>query len=298
MKRRTFLKTVSIGIIGSQFVDPADLFAQGGKSSPVLSIARGEAPASITEEAIKALGGMAKFVSKGDVVLIKPNMGWDRTPEQAANTNPLVMRTLVKLAYEAGAKKVKVFDFTCNSARRCYANSGIAEAVEAEGADVSFIEERRFKDMKIKGEKLKEWPIYEDAVEVDKIINVPIAKHHSLAGHTLAMKNLMGIVGGRRNLLHQKIDINIVDLAAFFKPALTVLDAVRVLTANGPQGGNLNDVKLMNTVAASVDQVAIDAFGATLFGEKGENLPHIQDAYARGLGEKDLTKVRLIERTA
>jgi uncharacterized protein (DUF362 family) len=225
-------------------------------------------------------------------------MGWDRTPEQAANTNPLVMGALVKLAYEAGAKKVKVFDFTCNSARRCYKRSGIAEAVEAEDAEVSFIEERKFKKMKINGEKLKEWPIYKDAVEVDKIINVPIAKHHTLAGHTLAMKNLMGIIGGRRNLLHQKLDVNIVDLAAFFKPALTILDAIRVLTANGPQGGNLNDVKMVNTVAASVDQVAIDAFGATLFGKTAQNLPHIQNAFSRGLGEKDLKKVRLIERNA
>ncbi len=298
MKRRTFLKTFSIGLIGSQLVDPAGLFAVGDESTSVLSIVRGQDPASITREVILALGGMSKFVSKGDVVLVKPNMGWDRTPEQAANTNPLVMATLVKLAYEAGAKKVKVFDYTCNVARRCYKRSGIAEAVEAEGGDVSFIEDRKFKKMNIKGEKLKEWPIYKDAVEVDKIINVPIAKHHTLAGHTLSMKNLMGIIGGSRNLLHQKIDVNIVDLAAFFKPALTVLDAVRVLTANGPQGGNLKDVKMMNMVAASVDQVAIDAFGATLFDKTAEDLPHIQNAYARGLGEKDLTKVQLIERTA
>jgi uncharacterized protein (DUF362 family) len=298
MRRRTFLKTVSIGLVGSQLIDPLDLFAGSSDGAPVLSIVRGENPAAVTGEAINALGGMSGFVSKGDVVLVKPNMGWDRTPEQAANTNPLVIGTLVKLAYEAGAKKVKVFDFTCNSARRCYKRSGIAEAAEAEGADVSFIEERKFKKMKINGEKLKEWPVYEDAVEVDKIINVPIAKHHSLAGHTLSMKNLMGIIGGRRNLLHQKLDVNIVDLAAFFKPVLTVLDAVRVLAANGPQGGNLNDVKMMNTVAASADQVAIDAFGATLFGKTAKNLPHIQNAFSRGLGEKDLTRVQLIERSA
>lgn len=298
MKRRTFLKTVSISLIGSQFVDPANLFASSNQGSSVLSIVRGEDPALIATEAVKALGGMSKFVSKGDVVLVKPNMGWDRTPEHAANTNPQVMGALVKMAYDAGAKKVKVFDFTCNSARRCYKNSGIAESVEAVGAEVSFVEDRKFKKMKIEGEKLDEWPIYKDAVEVDKIINVPIAKHHTLAGHTLAMKNLMGIIGGRRNLLHQKMDVNIVDLAAFFKPTLTVLDAYRILLANGPQGGNLNDVKMVNTVAASMDQVAIDAFGATLFGKTEKDLPHIQNAFARGLGEKDLTKVQLIERTA
>lgn len=298
MDRRTFLKALSIGLAGSRFVDPLDAFATGGAGSPMLSIVRGEDPAAVTAEAIHALGGMSKFVSKGDVVLVKPNMGWDRTPEQAANTNPLVAAALVRMAYDAGAKKVKVFDNTCNSARRCYKRSGVAEAVEAEGAEVTFMEDRKYSDMNIRGEKIKEWPVYKDAVEVDKIINVPIAKHHSLAGQTLSMKNLMGIVGGRRNLLHQKLDVNIVDLAAFFKPALTVLDAIRVLTANGPQGGNLNDVKMMNTVAASVDQVAIDAFGATLFGKDPENLPHIENAYARGLGEKDLSKVQLIERAA
>ncbi|MFH1754731.1 MAG: DUF362 domain-containing protein, partial [Candidatus Latescibacterota bacterium] len=199
MKRRTFLKTASIGFIGSQFVDPVDLFASAGKSPSILSVIKGEDVSLITAEAIKAIGGMSKFVSKGDVVLVKPNMGWDRTPEQAANTNPLVMATLVTLAYDAGAKKVKVFDYTCNSARRCYTKSGIAEAVEQAGAEVSFVDDRKFKKMKINGEKLDEWPIYEDAVEVDKIINVPIAKHHTLAGHTLAMKNLMGIIGGSRN---------------------------------------------------------------------------------------------------
>ncbi len=202
----------------------------------------------------------------------------------------------MKLAYEAGAKKVKVFDYTCNSARRCYKKSGIAEAAREAGADVTFVEDRKFKKHNISGEKIKEWPVYKEALEVDKIINAPIAKHHTLAGYTLSMKNLMGIIGGRRNLLHQKLDTNIVDLAAFFKPALTVLDAVRVLTANGPQGGNLKDVKTMNTIAASRDQVAVDAFGATLFGKTADTFPHIQIAYSRGLGEKDLSKVRIIER--
>ncbi len=297
MKRRTFLKTFSIGLIGSQLIDPADLFALSAENTSVLSVVKGADPAGITIEAVKALGGMSEFISKGDVVLVKPNMGWDRTPEHAANTNPIVMGTLVKLAYDAGAKKVKVFDFTCNSARRCYKRSGIADAAREAGADVSFIEDKKFKKTDLQGDILKEWPVYKEALEVDKIINVPVAKHHSLASITLSMKNLMGIIGGRRNLLHQKLDMNIVDLAAFFKPTLTVLDAVRVLTANGPQGGNLNDVKVMNTVAASRDQVAIDSFGTTLFGKTAEEFPHIREAHERGLGEKDLSKVRIIERT-
>jgi len=149
----------------------------------------------------------------------------------------------------------------------------------------------------LKGEVLKEWPVYKEAIDADKIINVPVAKHHTLARLSLSMKNLMGIIGGSRNLLHQKMDENIVDLAAYFKPTLTVLDAVRILTANGTQGGNLNDVKQLNTVAASTDQVAIDAYGTTLFGMKGDELGYVRMAHDRGLGEKDLSKVKILEHT-
>jgi uncharacterized protein (DUF362 family) len=296
MKRRTFLRTLSVGLVGSQVIKPSYLFCLSAGSSSQLAIVKGAGPARITTEAVQALGGMSSFVSKGDVVLVKPNIGWDRLPEHAADTNPEVVATVVKLTLEAGARKVHLFDNTCNSARRCYERSGIAEAAKAAGADVSFINDSKFKTVDLKGEKIKEWPVYQDALEVDKIINVPVAKHHSLAGCTLSMKNLMGIIGGRRNLLHQRLDINLPDLAAYFKPALTVLDAVRVLTANGPQGGNLNDVKNLNTVAVSADPVAIDSFGATLFGKTGDSLPYIREAQRRGLGEMDLSKVRIIER--
>lgn len=296
MDRRSFLKSLSIGLIGSRFVDPAGLLAAEDKRSSVLSVVGGDDPAVITESAVQAVGGMSKFVSKGDVVVVKPNMGWDRTPEQAANTNPIVMATLVTMAYSAGAKKVKVFDNTCNTERRCYERSGIADAAREAGADVFFVEERRFKKVDLRGKMLKEWPVSRDALEADKIINVPIAKHHSLARLTLSMKNFMGLIGGRRNLLHQKIDVNIVDLTAFFKPTLTVLDGYRILTANGPQGGNLKDVESPHIVAASTDPVAIDSFGATLFGMTGSDLGFVREAYERGLGEMDLAKVNIIKK--
>ncbi|MCK7467576.1 MAG: DUF362 domain-containing protein [Desulfosudis oleivorans] len=131
---------------------------------------------------------------------------------------------------------MKVFDRTVNDPRRCYKQSGIIDAAQKAGAEVSFIDDRKFKDMSLKGETLKSWPLYTEVFEADKVINVPVAKHHSLAGLTLAMKNWMGIMGGRRGQIHQRIDENLVDLARFVKPALTVLDAVRILTANGPQG--------------------------------------------------------------
>ena len=293
--RRTFLKTFSAGLAGASFLAPTDLFSFAPPESLTrLSVVTGSDAAAATAKAIEALGGMSNFVAKGDVVLVKPNIGWDRTPEQAANTNPDVVATLVKLAFNAGAGKVKVFDHTCNSARRCYKKSGIEAAARESGADVSFVDERKFKKTQLDGEVLTEWPVYKDALEVDKIINVPIAKHHTLARVTLSMKNLMGLIGGSRNLLHQKLDKNIADLAAFFKPSLVVLDASRVLMANGPQGGNLKDVKIADTVAASTDQVVIDSFGATFFDITGDDLGYVREAHARGLGEKDLSKVELI----
>jgi uncharacterized protein (DUF362 family) len=295
MDRRTFLTTFTAGLIGARILRPTDLFSfPPSKSEPGMSIITGSDPTAITTRAVEAIGGMSSFVSKGDVVIVKPNIGWDRTPEQAANTNPLVVATLVALAYAAGAKKVKVFDNTCNTARRCYKKSGIEEAARGAGADVFFADERKYKKANLNGEVLKEWPVYRDALEADKIINVPIAKHHALARLTLSMKNLMGLIGGSRNLLHQKLDTNVVDLAAYFKPSLVVLDATRILTANGPQGGNLKDVKTVNTVAASADQVAIDSFGATLFEMTGEDLGYVREAHARGLGQKDLDKLEVL----
>jgi uncharacterized protein (DUF362 family) len=298
MDRRTFIKTVSAGVAAAPFIHAVDLFSSSPPEAlPHLSVVTGTDPASMTRKAIEIIGGMSAFVSKGDVVIVKPNIGWDRLPEHAANTNPTVVATLVELAYDAGAKKVKVFDNTCNAARRCYTRSGIEEAARGAGADVFFVDDRKLKKVDMGGEVLGEWPVYGDALEADKLINVPIAKHHTLARITLGMKNLMGLIGGSRNLLHQKIDKNVVDLAGFFKPTLTVLDAVRILTANGPQGGNLSDVVEKNTVAASRNQVAIDAFGVTLFGMTADDFPPLADAHARGLGEKDLGKLNVVRET-
>jgi len=251
----------------------------------------GEKREELVKAAMEALGGMNRFISKGDKVLVKPNIGWDRTPEQAANTNPTVVRTLIDLCFASGAKSVLVVDYTCNEARRCYTRSGIAKAAEEAGAKVRHIDDNKFREMKIDGEVLKQWPVYSDFVEVDKLINVPIAKHHTLARLSLSMKNWLGAIGGSRNQLHQKLDESCVDLAAFFQPTLTVLDAVRILKANGPQGGNLKDVEKLDTVAAGVDQVTIDSFGATLFGYKGENLGSVRAATKREFGQADLSKV-------
>jgi uncharacterized protein (DUF362 family) len=170
--------------------------------------------------------------------------------------------------------------------------SGIESAAQKAGAEVSHIDDRKFKDVAIpKGEAIKSWPLYRDILEADKIINVPIAKHHSLSGLTLSFKNWMGVMGGSRGRIHQNINESLVDLATVIRPTLVVLDAVRILTANGPQGGNLKDVKQLDTIVAGVDQVAMDSFGATLFGKKGADLGVVAAAHRRGIGTMDLDKL-------
>jgi uncharacterized protein (DUF362 family) len=294
MDRRDFLKDMALGSLLLK-IAPGLLAQKTGTAD--LACVQGNSPAAITKEAIAALGGMNKFVAKGDVVMIKPNIGWDRTPEMAACTNPEVIRALVEMSRAAGAKKVIVMDNTTNQAQRCYARSGIQDAAKAAGADVPFVNPRRFKKMAIKGEWLKEWEVIQDFVEADKIINVPIVKHHSLCRATLGMKNWLGAIGGSRNQLHQKLDQAMIDLAAFFKPTLTVLDAYRILVRNGPQGGRPSDTKLMKTVVAGVDCVAVDAMGASFLEIPPQELLYLRLGKERGLGEFQLEKLRIEKRT-
>lgn len=291
MNRREFIKSTAVvtaGISMPSFIDMIISDADAAEKIDLV-VAHGSSPSRITRAAIDAMGGIKRFISKGDIVVIKPNMAWDRTPEQAANTNPEVVATVVRMCYEAGAKRVKVFDRTVNDPRRCYVQSGIADAARAAGAEVNFVDERRFKEMDIKGEAMKSWPLYTEIFEADKIINIPVAKHHSLAKLTMSMKNWMGVMGGSRRQIHQRLDESLVDLSMFIKPTLTILDAVRILTANGPQGGSLVDVKKLDTVIVGIDQVAIDSFGATLFGMKGSDLGYVRIADKRGFGKMDLS---------
>jgi uncharacterized protein (DUF362 family) len=293
MKRREFIKLAGLTGVGLSVPNGFDAFFNNAESSSATSlvIATGKSPSDITRAAIKAYGGINKFISRGDIVVIKPNMAWDRTTEQAANTNPEVVATVVELCYEAGAKKVKVFDRPVNDPRRCYVQSGIAGAASDAGAIVSHVDDRKFKNMKINGEALKEWSLYTEVFEADKVINIPVAKHHGLAKLTMSMKNWMGVMGGSRDRIHQKLDQSLVDLSMAIKPTLTILDAVRILTANGPQGGSLSDVKKLDTVVVGSDQVAVDSFGATLFGMKGSDLGYVRLAAQAGLGTMDLSKV-------
>jgi uncharacterized protein (DUF362 family) len=295
MDRRAFLKDMAAGSLAAGAA--ARLLAAGPAPAPDLAIVQGESPAAAAKGALAALGGMAKFVSKGDVVMIKPNIGWDRTPEMAACTNPEVVRALIEMSLAAGAKKVVVMDNTTNQAQRCYVRSGIQAAAKEAGAEMPFVNVRRVKKMAVKGEWLKEWDIIQDFIEADKLINVPIAKHHSLCRVTLGMKNWLGAIGDPRNQLHQKLDEAVVDLHGFFKPTLTVMDAWRILVRNGPQGGRPSDTKLVKTVVAGRDGVAVDAMAATFFDIAPADLPSLKMAAQRGLGRIDLEKMALEKRT-
>jgi uncharacterized protein (DUF362 family) len=297
VERRKFLKLAALTGAGLTLPKGLVTLAEAAASAtrPDLVVAHGPSPAKIVTAAIDAMGGIKKFISRGDVVVIKPNIGWDRTPEQAGNTNPEVVAAVARLCFEAGAKKVKVFDRPVNDPRRCYVQSGIAPAVSALGAEAEYMDDRKFRDMALNGQALKSWPLYTDIFEADKVINIPIAKHHGLAKLTLSMKNWMGVMGGSRRQIHQKLDESLVDLSMKIRPTLTILDAVRILTANGPQGGSLADVKKLDTVVVGIDPVAIDSYGATLFGMKGSDLGYVTLGHKLGLGQMDLNKVRIMK---
>jgi len=307
--RREFLKTTAVLggglVLGDALGLPRAVRAQ---DPAALSIARWDpaalvgadltaAAGRLTETAIAGLGGMSRFVSKGDVVWVKPNIGWNRGPELAADTNPDVVGTLVRLCFEAGAQTVKVGDNPCHPARQAYRTSGIAAAAEAQGAQVVYLDAQRFRDMKLGGERLASWPVYTEIAEADLVINVPIVKHHGLTDVSLAMKNYMGAVGGWRGSWHQNMTECLCDITAFLRPRLVVLDAVRVLTAHGPQGGDPGDVTLAGTVAAGTDIVATDALGATILGHEPTAIASLAAASARGLGTLDFRSLPLVERT-
>lgn len=296
--RREFLKTCATMAAVLPLGELAAPFAQAAPGGPALSIAHfrssPQAPEAIaeearrlTEQAVNGVGGMSRFVSRGDVVWIKPNIGWNRVPEQAATTNPDVVATLVSLCWQAGAKRVIVSDNSCNPAVPSFARSGIQQAARKAGADCFIMESFKFRRTSLKGKVLPAWEVYGDALGINRLINVPIVKQHGLCKATLGMKNLMGLTGGERNRFHQDLSNSLADLASFFRPTLVVMDAIRVLAANGPVGGNLADVKRRDTVAAGTDQVAIDAFGATLLGVKPQDVGYVAEAARRGLGTMD-----------
>jgi uncharacterized protein (DUF362 family) len=303
MDRREFIRnsfhaslaTAALG--GLPMIDLLALPAAAA-TTPPLAVRKGSDVRQLVRTTIEALGGMDQFVQPGEVVVVKPNIGWDRTAELAANTHPEVVKTLVELCLDAGAKQVRIFDRTANDPRRCYTQSGIRDAIDALSSDkvsLEYMDRRAYRDMIIQGGRaFQEWQFYQPAIDADRYINVPIAKHHSISRLTLAMKNTMGVIGGNRGRMHTEIAESMADINSVIHSDLTVIDATRILVRNGPQGGRLEDVETRNTLIASPDIVAADAYAATMFGLKPTEVGTIVAGAQRGLGTMDLGAVRMV----
>lgn len=266
-----------------------------------LTVARGSNPTAITRAAIDALGGMSRFVKRGNDVIIKPNIcNASFSPEYAATTNPDVVAALVTMCLESGAARVRVMDEPFGgTALAAYKKSGIRDAVERAGGQMEILAPAKFVDVNFpNGRDIKKWKVYQDILKADVVINVPIAKVHDLAKLTLSMKGLMGIVADRGSI-HNGINQRLADLATVIRPTLNVIDAVRVLTNHGPTSWNLKDVVLANTVIATHDIIAADAYAAkTLFQRKPEEISYIKLGAEMGLGRYDFDNLRIKQVTA
>lgn len=254
---------------------------------PQIVLAQNTDHISALKAALDAVGGIKRFVKSGEKVVVKPNIGWDRTPEQGADTNPVLVGEMVRLCLEAGASQVVVSDIPCNYAPRCFLRSGIKEAVEKAGGKVILPRDEDLVTVDLGGKMLTEWPVLKHFIETDRLINMPIVKNHSLSRSTVGMKNLYGVLGGSRNQLHQQIDQSIVDLASFFTPTLVVVDATRVMMRGGPTGGSLDDVKIENSIICATDQVAADARAVEFLDMQPDKIGHIVLAQKSGLGAMD-----------
>lgn len=302
MKRRNFISTtLKAGLAAGAGL--SSLNYAGTISSSLfpfsdnydLAAIKGGEPDEMFDEAIKSLGGMSKFVKKGQTVVVKPNIGWDVSPERAGNTNPLLVNRIIKHCFDAGAKDVFVFDHTCDNWNKCYSNSGIEKAAkDANAKVVSGASEGYYQEVTVKqGKKLKKTKVHELILESDVFINVPVLKNHSSADLTIGMKNLMGNVWDRgywhSNDLHQCI----ADFTSWRKPDLTIVDAYYVMKKNGPRGVSKEDVVTMKSQIVSTDIVAADAAAAKLFGKNPGDIDYIRIADEMKIGTMKLDKLSI-----
>jgi uncharacterized protein (DUF362 family) len=267
--------------------------------TPYLVVSHGTDPESMLTKALAALGGIERFVSQGDQVIIKPNICVAyHSYEYAATTNPWLVGAMVKLCIGAGAKSVKVMDSPFGGTpAQAYAISGIEEQVKASGGEMVEMANFKFINTPIpNGKAIQKWPVYDEVLKADVLINMPIAKHHSLARLTLGMKNLLGVIQNRSQM-HANMGEKLADLTSLVQPTLTIVDAIRILMANGPTGGNLKDVKQTDMIIVSPDIVAADSYATGLFGLKPDDIAYIKAGTARGLGRSDLDNLEIEEIT-
>jgi len=302
MKRREFLKkSFKMGLGAGTYLvfgDQIKAFAteKAAKNVPFDLVAiKGGEPDSMFNRAIESLGGMKKFVKPNQTVVVKPNIGWDVEPERAADTNPLLVKQIIKQCLDNGAKDVYVFDHTCDKWSSCYFNSGIESAVKnAGGKMVPGNTEKYYQAVDIpQGKKLTNAKVHELILESDVFINVPILKSHGSTKLTIAMKNLMGVVWDRRFWHRNNLNQCIADYATFRKPDLNVIDAYYVMKKNGPRGVSKADVLTMKSQIISTDMVASDTAAAKLFGMDPEDVSYIGMADQLGVGTKNLSKLNI-----
>ena len=259
------------------------------KLLPSLTIAHGPEHDKTIRAAIGALGGMGRFVKKGDVVMLKPNVAFDTPPPLAATTHPETLRAVAKLVLEAGAARVYIADNPINSPTGCFWKSGLKQVADDLGLDLMYPEANSFSPLELNGEVLRNWTFFHEPFKkATKVIGVAPCKDHNLCHASMTMKNWYGLLGGRRSQFHQYIHSIVSDFALMMKPTLVILDGMNVLMKNGPTGGRLSDVKQMNTVVAGTDMVAVDSYGYTHLMERDlAELTYIHKAHDRGLGNKN-----------
>jgi len=301
MTRRKFLKTAAAGI------------ALGLVGRPSFSIARQEVdlavisgdPVTATQKALEALGGISRFVKKGQRVVLKPNMSFTRTPEFGATTHPQVVATVAQACMEAGAQQVLVLDHTLHRAELCLERTGIREACKnISGVHVLTLQERKFfREIKIpQGKVLERVEVMKEVLDSPVLINIPVAKSHSATGVSMGIKGLMGLIWDRE-VFHSKFNMNqaLADLATVIKPQLTILDATRALTSGGP--GGPGEVRKPNLIIAGIDPIAVDSYGVSVapwYGQtfKGRQVEHLLIAHQRGLGKIDTEQLNVFKEKA
>jgi len=293
--RRRFLQMV-LTSAGAALLPRGTAWAGTGKKSgpafPDLVAVKDGSPVKMFEAGIRALGGMTRFVKKGQTVLVKPNIGWNKTPNEAANTNPELTGRVVASAYEAGAKKVYVFDHSVNVEKECHRRSGIAKAVKDNGGIMRTAEkEKDYREAAIPGAKrLKKVQVHKLYLDSDVVIDLPVLKSHGGGRATAALKNLMGVVWDRGYYHRRGLHRCIAEFPRLRKPDLSIVDAYVVMMKNGPRGVSSDDLLLKRMQLLSTDPVLVDAAGAKILGFEPEDVAYLPLARDFGIGSMDLAK--------
>ncbi|MBU1862064.1 MAG: DUF362 domain-containing protein [Candidatus Omnitrophica bacterium] len=292
--RRTFIKTILTFLVALFCFPRRALSVSSGQGKKTtIAVALDTDKKKVLRAALDALGGIERWVKKGMHVVIKPNVAWARTPDEAANVHPYLVHHLIKFCYEAGARSVDVVEFPCDNYKSAFGISEVADAVERAGTrmrTLSYADKRDFVTIPVpQGKILKEVDIARCVLDADLFINMPVAKSHEAATLTMGLKNQMGTIYNCEYFHVHGLHQCIADLSTVLHPGLIVVDATRLLLTNGPKGPG--EVRVENKVIVGTDLVAVDAFTATLFGYTGNDIGHVKMAYDHGVGEIDLKRV-------